>query len=75
MNLFDKMDHAPTLKQRLQGETNVTDFMPYHVRVPGRESFRHHSLYLTPEERNKQNKARAKRKANKKARKASRARK
>jgi hypothetical protein len=73
MNLFDKMDHAPTLKQKLQGETNL-EFMPYHVRVPGRQSFRHTS-YMSTAEHVKANKAKAKRKSEKKARKQSRSRK
>lgn len=71
--LFNLPPLDPTLKQRLQGETNMA-FMPYHVRVPGRESFRHQS-YMTTTEHVKSNKAKAKRKSEKKARKQSRARK
>lgn len=73
MSLFENMTYAPSLKQRLQGETSI-DFMPYHVRVPGRESFRH-MPYMTTAEHVKANKAKAKRKSDKKARKQSRARK
>lgn len=74
MSLFNLPELEPTLKQRLQGETNMA-FMPYHERVGGRQSFRHQSMFPTGLECNKMNKARAKRKAEKKARKASRAKK
>ena len=71
MNLFD-MERNPTVKQRLQGETNMS-FMPFAERVPGRDSFRYTPIFLTNEERAKATKAKAKRKASKKARKQSRA--
>jgi len=73
MNSLDLTELTPTLKQKLQGETNMA-FMPFVERVGGRESFRH-MPYMTTAEHVKANKAKAKRKSEKKARKQSRARK